>query len=52
MLGDTQDISCDKCGKCLFTEYDTETGYKRENDSNNYRYDEINDLFLCNECMK
>ena len=51
MVGDVQDIRCNKCGKYLFTEKDTENGYRRENDSKNYVYDGIKDEFVCDECM-
>lgn len=50
MIGNVQDICCNKCGKYLFTEMDTENGYKRENDNEDYRYDEIADEFICDEC--
>lgn len=50
MAGDVQDIHCSKCGKYLFTEKDTENGYRRENDNENYVYDEVKDEFVCDEC--
>jgi len=50
MLGDINHIHCTKCGTYLFTETDTETGYKRTNDNKNYRYDEILDEFICEKC--
>lgn len=51
MVGDIQDISCNKCGKYLFTERDTEAGVKRENDNEDYGYDEIKDEFICDDCL-
>lgn len=50
MLGDVQDVCCNKCGKYLFTEMDTATGYRRENDKGDYIYLEYKDVFLCDEC--
>lgn len=50
MAGNVQDICCIKCGKYLFTEMDTESGYKRENDKEDYIFDEIKDEFVCDEC--
>lgn len=50
MLGDIQDVCCNKCGKYLFTEKDTEAGYRRENDREDYVYDASKDIFLCEEC--
>lgn len=50
MLGDVQDVCCNKCGKYLFTEKDTEIGYKRENDRKDYFYDASKDIFVCEEC--
>lgn len=50
MVGDIQDICCNKCGKYLFTEKDLENGYIRENDHENYYYDDKQDIFICNEC--
>lgn len=50
------DIKCDRCGKYLFTEYNrimptAPTGnYRRENDKENYFYDDIADEFICDEC--
>ena len=52
MVGDVQDICCNKCNKYLFTEKDTENGYRRENDNGNYVYDDIDDEFVCNECRR
>lgn len=51
MIGNVQDICCIKCSKYLFTEMNTENGYKRENDKEDYSYDEIEDKFVCNECL-
>ena len=51
MVGDIQKIQCSKCGKYLFTEMDTENGYKREDDKENYSYDETKDEFVCDECQ-
>lgn len=50
MIGDIQDINCNKCGKYLFTEEDTVSGYKRLNDNKEYIYDKENDVFLCDKC--
>lgn len=50
MSGYVYEIHCIKCGKYLFTEMDTEEGLKRENDNEDYRYDEIKDEFICNDC--
>lgn len=50
MLGDVNKIHCDKCGKYLFTETDTENGMKRIDDNRDYRYDEIADEFICDNC--
>lgn len=52
MRGDTQDVRCGKCNRYLFTEKDTENGYKRENDDKKYIYDEIKDEFICDECRQ
>ena len=52
MRGDTHDIRCNKCGRYLFTEKDTENGYRRENDNKKYIYDEIKDEFICDECRQ
>lgn len=50
MIGNVQDVYCDKCNRYLFTETDTEDGCKRENDNKDYDYDEIKDIFVCNKC--
>ena len=50
MVGDLSDIRCSKCGKYLFTEKDTEYGYRRENDNKNYSYDPSEDEFICDDC--
>lgn len=50
MLGDVCKLHCNKCGKYLFTETHTETGIKRTDDNRDYRYDEITDEFICNDC--
>ena len=50
MTGDIQDVCCTKCGKYLFTEKDTENGYRRENDNKNYVYDDVKDEFICEKC--
>ena len=34
----------------LFTEQDTENGYRRKNDKENYTYDDVRDEFVCDEC--
>ena len=52
MLGDVQKIHCCKCNKYLFTEMDTKNGYKRENDNEDYFYDEESDEFSCSNCYK
>lgn len=52
MLGAVQKIFCTKCGKYLFTERDTKSGYKRENDMKNYYYDEDADEFICDSCKE
>ena len=46
-----QDIHCDKCGKYLFTENESEIGYKRENDNGGYTYDELAGEFICDKCF-
>ena len=50
MVGDVQKMHCSKCGRYLFTETDTESGCKREEDRGNYVYDETTDEFVCSEC--
>lgn len=59
MIGQIQDIYCDKCNIYLFTEKDVKDEKNpksnmgktvRENDKGNYVYDEISDMFICNEC--
>lgn len=52
MTGDIQDVCCTKCGKYLFTEKDTENGYRRENDNENYVYDDVKDEFICEKCRQ
>ena len=50
MVGDSQDIHCNKCGKYLFTEKDTVSGCQRENDNKDYSYDVESDTFICDQC--
>ena len=50
MLGNVCKIHCNKCGKYLFTETHTENGIKRTDDNRDYRYDEITDEFICDDC--
>lgn len=50
VVGDNQNICCDKCGKYLFTEKYMENGYSRENDHEDYEYYEKSDIFVCNDC--
>lgn len=50
MVGDFQDIHCNKCGKYLFTEKDTVSGCQRENDNKDYAYDVESDMFICDKC--
>ena len=47
-----QKIYCDKCGKYLFTEIFQKDGkITRQNDNEeDYEYDGIADIFVCNEC--
>lgn len=52
MLGNIQKICCNKCGKYLFTETDTENGIKRTDDNRDYYYDEIADEFICDNCKE
>lgn len=48
-----QKIYCDKCGKYLFTEIFQKDGkIVRSNDYEDYVYDGIADIFVCNECNK
>lgn len=60
MIGDIQDICCDKCGKYLFTEKHVKNENRpeslcgiiiRENDNEDYEYDGKADVFICNECL-
>lgn len=48
----SQDICCSICNKYLFTEIDTEKGYRRENDIKDYQYDETADNFICIDCLR
>ena len=50
MVGDIQGVCCSKCGKFLFTEKDTKNGCRRENDNENYVYDDVKDEFICEKC--
>ena len=52
MLGDVQNVCCSICGKYLFTEKDTDHGYRRECDKQNYIYNQIKATFICEECNK
>ncbi len=60
MIGQIQDICCDKCGKYLFTEKDVKDDNHpkslfgktvRENDHEDYEYDDQTDMFICDECL-
>lgn len=52
MMTRSQDICCSICNKYLFTEIDTEKGYRRENDIKDYQYDETADNFICIDCLR
>lgn len=49
--GDRWVVSCYTCGKPLFIERcDAESKIHRDEITDEYIYDEISDIFLCNEC--
>ena len=52
MIGESQNICCNKCGKYLFSETDTINGTKRKNDNKDYIYNENQNEFYCNDCHR
>jgi uncharacterized protein YacL (UPF0231 family) len=58
VIKSSQDIHCDKCGKYLFTIDEVVklgsalTYEERENDKEDYRYFDIEDIFVCSDCLQ